>query len=87
MNVPYVKKYDENGVVTNPIRGSYLSEGENRAARRKDLQKQRFYGESKNYHLTVVKTQKYARVKQAIRCKDKKGNYTGEIRIIEHYLQ
>ena len=79
MNVPYVKKYDENGVVTNPIRGSYMSEGKNRAERRQELQKHRFHGESKNCHLTVVKTQKYKRVRQAIKCKDKKGNYLEQL--------
>jgi len=86
MNVPYVKQFDKNGVITNPIIGSYISEGENRATRRKIKQKQRFYGESKNHHLTVVKSLKYRRVKQLIECKDKKGKYTGEIRVIEHYL-
>lgn len=86
MNVPYVKEYDENGVVTNPIRGSYMSEGKNRAERRKSMQKQRFHGESNNCHLTVTSTHKYKRVRQAIKCKDKNGNYTGETKVIEHYL-
>jgi len=86
MNVSYVKQFDKNGVVTNPIIGSYISEGENRAERRKIKQKQRFYGESKNHHLTVIKTAKYKRVKQKIECKDKKGKLTGEIKVIEHYI-
>ena len=86
MNIPYVKQFDENGVITNPIIGKYVNEYENRAERKKFKQKQRFYGESKNHHLTVVKSVKYRRVKQIIECKDKKGKLTGEIRVIEHYL-
>ena len=87
MNVPYVKQYDDNGVVTNPIVGSYKSEGKNRSERRKSLKKERFHGESNNHHLTVIQTAKYHRVRQVINCRDPKTKeLTGEKRVIEHYL-
>lgn len=51
------------------------------------MQKQRFHGNGKNYHLTVLKTGKYRRLKQVINCVDHKTKeLTGEVRIIEHYL-
>ncbi len=85
-NTPYVKQFDENGKVTNPIKGSYLHEFENREERRAKLQKDRFHGESKNHHLTVAKSSKYKRVRQVINCEDKHGVTTGERRVIEHYV-
>lgn len=33
-NTPYVKRYDENGQVKNPIRGAYINHGINRRGRR-----------------------------------------------------
>jgi hypothetical protein len=33
MNVPYVKQFDENGVVKNPINGKYVNEFPNRSQR------------------------------------------------------
>jgi len=87
MNKPYVKQYDKNGIVINPIIGSYVNEFNNRRVRREVINEKRFYGESKNHHLTVVKTMKYNRHKQIIYCRNPKtGEYTGERRIIEHYL-
>lgn len=80
MNVPYVKKYDENGRVTNPIKGSLISEFPNRKERREELQKHRFYGESKNLHLTVKGAFKYLRLKQIEFTKQ------GQKKVIEHYL-
>jgi len=80
MNVPYVKKYNENGQVTNPIKGNYISEFPNRKERREDLQKHRFYGESKNLHLTVKGAFKFIRLKQVEFTKK------GKLKIIEHYL-
>lgn len=78
MNIPYVKQFDNNGVLLNPIKGSYLSEFHNRRARRE--KSTRFYGESKNYHLTVTGTIKYLRLKQYEF--DKEGNK----KVIEHYI-
>lgn len=87
MNTPYVKVY-ENGILSNPIKGSYLhKESETRKDRREHLKKTRFHGESKNHHLTIFKNMKYHRVRQVINLKDKKtGKLTGEKRIIEHTL-
>jgi len=79
LNIPYKKEYDKNGNVKNPIIGSYISEFDNRKKRREKDQKSRFYGESKNYHLTVHGRFKYKRIKQIE--KDKFGNK----KIIEHY--
>ncbi len=52
----------------------------NRAARRSGKKSQRFYGESKNHHLTVTKDAKYLRFKQHEL--DKNGNR----KVIEHYI-
>lgn len=37
MNTPYVKQYDDNGNVSNPIEGTYLSKFKNRHERRKKM--------------------------------------------------
>ena len=80
MNVPYVKKYDENGRVANLINDSLISEFPNRKERRESMQKHRFYGESKNLHLTVLGALKYLRLKQIEFTKQ------GQKKVIEHYL-
>ncbi len=41
MNVPYVKQYDENGVVTNTIKERLLHSEPNRQSRRNEFKKQR----------------------------------------------
>lgn len=87
MNLPYVKEYDKDGIVTNPINGSYEHKFQNRSDRKKLLKKVRFYGESKNYHLTVTKISRHRRFKQIINCIDPKTKkLTGERRVIEHYI-
>jgi hypothetical protein len=78
-NVPYVKKYDENGNVSNPIKDIYKSEDSNRRTRRDADKTEKFYGESANHHLSVVQTGKYRRRKQIIHCKN------GEKKTILHY--
>lgn len=78
-NTPYIKKFDDEGKLLNPIKGSYINTLPNRHERRK--KPVRFHGESKNFHLTVIENNKYKRVKQTII--DKK---TGKKKIIEHYL-
>lgn len=75
MNTPYVKEYDKNGVLKNPIKSAYWSNFENRQQRRKKLQKQRFHGNGKNTPLTVVQTARFLRYRQIIEGKE-----------IEHYL-
>ena len=80
MNIPYKKKYDKNGVVVNPIKSNYMSNEPNRSERRKKLQKKRFHGESKNFHLSVFNNMKYHRFRQVIILKD------GRSKTIEHYV-
>jgi hypothetical protein len=80
LNTTYVKKFDENGVLTNPIPSGYGHVGSNRKARRKYLQKDRFVGQSKNHHLTVVGTVgKYHRRTQFIHLSN------GKVKTINHY--
>lgn len=76
-NTPYVKEYNKNGEVTNPINGIYKNEFPNRRERRK---KERFCGNGKNFHLTILRNEKFKRVRQFEF--DKNGNK----KIIEHYL-
>ena len=78
MNTPYVKQFDSKGKLLNPFDGIYLNEFPNRQKRHEKVK--RFYGESKNYHLTVVKTHRFKRFRQIIFKKD------GTKKIIEHYL-
>ena len=66
MNTPYVKQYNELGQVANPIEKNYMSMDPNRKQRRQPLQKDRFHGESKNFHLTVTLMGRYRRVRQVI---------------------
>lgn len=80
LNVPYIKQYDKNGSLLNPIKGTLYSSFPNRKERRKTMQKSRFHGESKNVHLTITDSGKYLRVKQFE--KDKQGNR----KIIENYV-
>lgn len=80
MNKPYVKNYDKNGNLTNPIEKSYVSMEPNREARRMHLQKNKLHGESGNEHLTVVGTTKYKRYRQLIKLSGSKKNKT-----IDHY--
>ena len=80
MNVPYVKKFDANGTLTNRIKGHLFSEFPNRKERREDLNKQPLFGNGKNYHLTVVKTAKFKRVIQF------EFNKDGTRKVIEHYI-
>jgi len=48
-NIPYVKRFDENGVLLNPIRGIYQSLDTNREQRRSELQKTK--PKKKNYYM------------------------------------
>ena len=84
INVPYVKEYKD-GILTNPIKPGktgYPTNGNNRMDRRGALQKDRHFGESKNFHLTVHKAGidfvKWHRVRQFIKLKD------GKIKTIGH---
>jgi len=79
-NKPYVKMYDKNGEVKNPIQGSYLHKLENRMMRREKRNTHRFMGCSKSIPLTVVGSVKYRRLIQPEFDKD------GNLKLIYHYL-
>ena len=91
MNKPYVKKYDENGICTNPLvsNGTYKSIGsvvnayKNRQQRREIIQKKRFKGNKKGVSLSVGQKFKYKRVQQIV---NYFLNKDGSKRIIEHYV-
>lgn len=98
-NQPYVTVYDPTtGKIINPIipasydlEGNvknsgtpYITTDKNRKERRNVLQKQRFYGESKNYHLTIVGTDKYKRFRQEIKMFNDKGKIVRKF--IGHYI-
>jgi len=80
INTPYVKTYSDDGLLANPIKGNYLHNSPNRRQRRQIKQKNRFHGESKNFHLTCEGKYSFARVKQHET--DKEGNK----KVILHYL-
>lgn len=74
MNKPYIKIYDADGVLTNPIHGSLISKFPNRQQRRYTAP--RFRGNQKGNSLTVVGRSAYHRVIQV----------TPEGKQIQHYL-
>lgn len=83
-NVPYVKRFDENGNVTNPIVNYYVSPNRNRRDRRAGLQKNRFRGNKKHRDgkcnsMTVIGIDRYIRFMQVI----PDGN--GGVKNIYHY--
>lgn len=84
MNQPYVKQYNDQGKLINPIVGTYKSEFPTRSERRQEMSlinNRPFVGNSKNHHLTVMKTAKYKRVRQETIDRE-----TGKKKFIEHYL-
>lgn len=86
INIPYVKQYDKEGELSNPIDGHYLTSGLNRENRRRPLQKDRFHGESKNHHLTLAgKNGKYFRFRQLVIERDEDGKVTKR-KSIDHYV-
>jgi hypothetical protein len=80
-NVPYIRMVDSEGNVVPPTEAQMKPIFPNRRMRNAERKKQRFYGESKNYHLTVTHNIAYIRFKQIII--DKK---TGKKKVIEHYI-
>lgn len=95
MNIPYVKKFNENGELINPITSVYASEFPNRFERRR--KPTRFKGNKKGISLTIVKTEKYKRVIQLIQIIEKNEynkpkpqtveNNHVTIKRINHYIQ
>lgn len=59
-NVPYVKQYDDKGLLSNPINGFYKNEHPNRRSRRSTLNSGRFRGNHKGISLSVVDNGKYS---------------------------
>lgn len=80
MNTPYVKSYNEQGILTNPIDKLYLNQFPNRAARRQAKNETPFRGNGKNYPLTVIGNVRYLRAVQVIHQKD------GSVKRINHYV-
>jgi len=75
MNKPYVKQYNEQGLISNPIVGSYKSTSPNRRQRRELEYNKPFIGNKKGISLVVVKIgalsfQKYKKVVQVVKMKD-----------------
>ena len=58
MNIPYVKQFDKNGVLTNPIIGSYKNSSPNRQARNSKLL--RNFNNRGNATMNVTKKTRYA---------------------------
>lgn len=73
MNTPYVKQYNDDGSVANPIEGKLESKFPNRRMRR--TRPERFRGNHKGTSLTVTGNSAYFRVIQDIGGK-----------LIEHYV-
>lgn len=82
-NIPYVKTYDEKGLISNPIIGQYPTQGDNRAERRK--KDTAFIGNGKQYPLTISGNLKYVRHVQIVPVKLKEGKIVGGNKIL-HYL-
>jgi hypothetical protein len=77
MNTPYVKKYNAEGILENPIINHYLSHGNRKQRRPK---KNRFTGNGKNHSLTVVGPNRYSRITQFEFDKE------GKRKTIYHYI-
>jgi hypothetical protein len=89
-NIPYRKRYDENGVLLNPIteKNPYISPFNNRASRR--FRKTRFRGNNKRCSLSVSSQMAFHRVIQEapIMEKDELGYpVCVGIKRIQHYRQ
>ena len=78
MNTPYVKQYNEEGEVINPINGKYVSQFPNRRARAN--KKQRFMNNSKSFPLIVFGKFKFKKVIQ------KEIDKQGKVKRIEHTI-
>lgn len=78
-NIPYVKKYDENRELINPIKGTYTTGIGDRTSRRPETH--RFKGNGNNFSLTVMPKGKFRRVVQRVIEID-----TGKLKNVYHYL-
>ena len=68
MNTPYVKTFDEQGLVSNEItkNNPYVNNSSNRKKRRELLQKNRFNGNKKGISISVIGGFKYKRIVQLV---------------------
>lgn len=64
MNQPYVKQYNEHGLLMNPIDGKYVNAFPNRSQRKG--RKSRNFNNSSNCQMTVLKTEAYKKRIQLI---------------------
>lgn len=80
INEPYVKQYNELGVLINPIVGKHETQFNNRTSRREVKQKHRFFGNGKNTPLVILKDFKYLKYRQL------ELNKEGKKKFIEHYV-
>lgn len=78
-NTPYLKQYNEDGTPI-PLKQDYLNEFPNRRQRKSDARKKRFFGNGKNFPLTVLHNSKFLRLRQIETDKE------GKIKTIEHYI-
>ena len=87
-NTPYIKQYDTNGSLLNPIGDGYFSAFPSRRERRAHKNKPPLYGCGRNVPITYTPAGVYKRVRQVV--KDAKGNIwlnkDGQRRVIEHYM-
>lgn len=63
-NIPYVKQYNPDGTIANPIKESYESKLPNR--RQRKGKQPRFIGNGKNNHMTITGRFRYDRKVQLI---------------------
>lgn len=83
INMPYVKEFDENGQLLNPIKGMFKTQGLNRKMRRE--KNTRFMNNKKSFPITILKTRKFIRkIQTIIFYNESEGVY--ETRKILHHL-
>lgn len=78
MNIPYVKQYDDNGVILNPIIGKYVNSFLNRKDRRN--KPTRFMNNSNSTPMVVNGSRRYLKSLQIVQSKN------GKIKHIYHYI-
>jgi hypothetical protein len=77
MNIPYIKKFDSDEKLLNPLLENYINDSPNRSERHR--KPSRFHNNKKGIHLTIVKKYRYKRITQLIIC-------DGGIKQINHYI-
>jgi len=87
-NIPYVKMYDEDKNLLNPIDRSYVHTEETSRAyekRMKEEKRHRFIGNGKSLPLVVNGVGKFLKIVQYVPLKDKKKKFTGMFKRICRY--